>query len=388
MARAWTNERLIFDGDDYYRDILNAIESARESIDFESYIFDDDPVGLKFERALTAAASRGIRVRFLVDGIGSRTWIERRAEKLAQSGVEVRIYHPLRFYAALSRGLNRLGIGLRLLEHGRYIISRLNRRNHRKLVVIDSKIAWAGSLNVSAVHSAEFSGREKAWRDTGVRTEGAPIEALANGFEYAFKRSHDLEGRRSWGVSLLELQGRRRLRSSFVRQNFTIGLRQRGFHEFLRRLGKAKRRIWITNAYLAPSSPVLKALSRAARRGVDVRVLVPSKSDVFFMPWVAGSHYPALLKNGVRIFEFLPRFLHAKSVLIDNWATVGSSNLNGRSLKNDLEVDIVIRTPATVRELAAQFERDLRESEEIRSSARGPRALIGRLILFLMRDWI
>lgn len=394
MSRTWTNEHLIFDGDQYFQDVIEGIEAARERVAYETYIFDDDPLGHLIENSLVQAAERGIKTQLLVDGIGARYWLERRAGTLAAKGVEVRVYHPLRIYENTSRLLRRLGVGANIIDRGRYLFARMNRRNHRKVVIVDNRQAWVGSLNVSASHSARIIGPEFAWRDTAVRVEGPPLANLIAGFDFAYGKSHDLNGRREKQAKLIHLK--RHLRSAAVRQNFTLKLRRRGYQEFLRRVARARRRIWITNAYLAPSTPVLKALSRAAQRGVDVRVLVPRKSDVFFMPWVAGSHYPKLLNHDVRIHEYLPQFLHAKSVLIDNWATVGTSNLNGRSLTNDLEVDIVVRKPVNVRKLAHQFEIDLKNSEEIHLEPRniGERikqtlaSVIGRFLLWLMRDLI
>ncbi len=385
MSRTWTREDLIFDGDEYFASVLRGIDSAKKSIAFETYIFDDDPIGRRFEAALARAAQRGVEVRVVVDGIGARHWVENRAARLGEEGVDVRVYHPIWIYEAMSRVLRDLGVSLKALEYGRILLSRINRRNHRKTVIIDSARAWVGSLNISADHSAEVRGAE-AWRDTAVYVEGPPISALLIGFDYAHRRARPIKGRREWTQMILNPVPK--FRSAVVRQNFTLKLRRRTYQEFLKRIAKARRRIWITNAYLAPSAPVMKALARAAKRGVDVRVLVPRKSDVFFMPWVAASHYSALLKSNVRIYEFGPRFLHAKSVLIDNWATVGSSNLNGRSLNKDLEVDIVVRKPSSIRKLARQFDRDLQESEEVHSSPHKLASLFGRFILWLMRDLI
>jgi len=386
MSRTWTREDLFFDGDEYFNDVIRGIDSAKKSVAFETYIYVDDPIGRRFESALARAAKRGVEVRVVVDGIGARHWVDSRATSLAAEGVQVRVYHPLRIYEATSRFLRKLGVGLKALEYGRILFSRLNRRNHRKVVIVDESRAWVGSLNITADHSAEVRGPENAWRDTAVYVEGPPISAILIGFEYAFKKAHPLKGRREWTQALLKPAPN--FRSAVVRQNFTLRLRRRTYQEFLKRIAKARRRIWITNAYLAPSAPVIKTLSRAAQRGVDVRILVPRKSDVFFMPWVAGSHYSALLKSKVKIYEFLPRFLHAKSVLIDNWATVGTSNLNGRSLRKDLEVDIVVRKPSSIRKLARQFDKDLQESEEIRTSPHKLASLVGRLILWVMRDLI
>jgi len=388
-ADAWTDECLFISGDAYFSDILQGIAQARECIEFETYIYDDDAIGRQFETALIDAASRGIHVRLLVDGIGAGAWVGRRAFHLEHKGVAVRVYHPVRITSAFRRLLVFFGLRRRAASQSTKLLSRLNRRDHRKTVVIDRQKAWVGSLNISAVHSERYSG-ELAWRDTGIRVQGPGLAEIRFGFEYAWARSHDLTGRRHWSESLLgtgrQLPGRNL--TGLVRSNFTVLLRRRGYLEFLRRLDLARERIWITNAYLAPSGPIIRRLNRARRRGVDVRLLVPRKSDVFFMPWVATSYYAEMLDEGVRIFEYLPRFLHAKSILIDDWAAVGSSNLNRRSLLRDFEIDIVVSDEKELKRLAEIFPEDLNQSEEITSAPGGLKAWLGRLTLYLMKEYI
>jgi cardiolipin synthase len=120
--------------------------------------------------------------------------------------------------------------------------------------------------------------------------------------------------------------------------------------------------LWITTPYFVPPKPLLRALTRAAERGVDVRLLVPARSDVFFMPWASGPFYLTLLQAGARVYQYLPRVLHAKTSLGDQWALVGSSNLNHRSILHDLELDILLTEEASLAQLAIAFEADLNES--------------------------
>ncbi len=391
MASTWKTEQLFYQGDAYFSDILAGIAQAMSTVEFETYIYDDDQVGRGFEKALIEAAKRGVKVRVLVDGIGAGSWANRRALELEKNGVEVRIYHLVRFSHLLRRILAELGIRRRAASLSGQIVARLNRRNHRKMVIIDGKDVWAGSLNISAVHSEKAHGT-LAWRDTGIRVSGEEsdegIQALLHGFEYAWRRAHDIDGKRHWIEQIASLPEPKRVRSYLVRLNYTIRLRRQGYKDFCRRIDRARDRIWITNAYLAPSKPILRRLERARHRGVDVRVLVPRKSDVFFMPWVATSYYTALLEDGIRIFEYLPRFLHAKSVIIDQWATVGSSNLNRRSLFRDFEVDIVISRESSLQDLAHIFLDDLGQAQEITSAPTGWRSTLGRLILYLFKEYI
>lgn len=371
IPNSWDEERLYFDGDVFFAELIQAIDSARIAVELETYIFDSDAIGEKIENALERATSRGIKTRLLVDGIGSLTWINSRLERLAKTGVEIRVFHPVHYFP-FSRTWSRL--------------SRLNRRTHRKMCLIDDSTALVGSLNISASHSFMTRGQD-SWHDTATRVSGAGVKDLKMAFEYAWRRSRLPDGSRHW-IESLQLIATWRLRSQLVRLNFTSRIRRRNFRAFIKKIRSARSRIYITNAYLSPSRPVISALNRAARRGVDVRILVPRKSDVFFMPWVATSYYPRFLKSGVRIYEFLPRFLHAKSVIIDDWATVGTSNLNRRSLLHDLEVDVVLSHPASIEELKNKFEENLSSAEEIRRARGGLTAWLGRLVTLLFRYWI
>jgi cardiolipin synthase len=165
-------------------------------------------------------------------------------------------------------------------------------------------------------------------------------------------------------------------------------MRRRSFRDFISRVQSAQNRIWITNAYLAPSTPLLRALAKAAQRGVDVKILVPRKSDVFFMPWVTAAHYPKLLKSGIQVFEYIPSFLHAKVALIDDWAIVGSSNLNRRSLIHDHEVDVVVSKPSSIQNLEERFMKDLTQSEQIQKAPLSLAAKFGKFLSWLLKKWI
>jgi cardiolipin synthase len=146
------------------------------------------------------------------------------------------------------------------------------------------------------------------------------------------------------------------------------------------RLVGAQKRIWITNAYFVPDGSLLRVLSVVAREAVDVKVLVPAFSDVVFMPWVASAFHLGLLKAGVRVFEYTGSVLHAKTMLIDDWGLIGSSNLNHRSLLHDLEVDIVIPNEDVRQAMEEQFVKDLESAKEITLENWDNRPFIERLI--------
>lgn len=390
MATSWDVEKLYFDGDSYFDAVLKGIAAAQKSIELETYIFQPDALGRKIEHALIEASQRGILVRLLVDGIGAAGWIDRRLPRLAESGAEVRVYHPLKAANLWNRLLRDMGIRRRPPRRGSALLSRLNRRTHRKICVIDGQRAWVGSLNIAACHSKVLFGND-AWRDTGVLIEGDFIQELRYSFDYIWTRSHGVDGRRRWAERLTQKKSKSHPHP-LLRLNHTTRLRWRNYFQLISRLRRAEKRIWITNAYLAPSPSIIRQLANAAARGVDVRILVPRKSDVFFMPWVARAHYEMLQSTGIRIFEYLPRFIHAKSLLIDDWATVGTSNMNRRSIRHDFEVDVILSHKTSLVELEEQFLKDAQSSEELHAPASGLHGFLsrnlGRAIIFLFKHWI
>ena len=174
--------------------------------------------------------------------------------------------------------------------------------------------------------------------------------------------------------------------------NFTRLLRVKQRKRLLRRIEQACDKIWITNAYFVPDKHLLEALAYASYKGVDVRILLPRTSDIFFIPWASAYFYGKLLKSGIRIFEFQNRMLHAKTFIIDDWATIGSSNLNRRSLHHDLELDYSLQLPESKLKLERDFEDDLKESEELDTNkfeqTRVWQRLLGGLLVFLLARWV
>lgn len=370
----WEEETIFHGADHFFEELEKEIGRARRSIAVEMYIFNDDACGRRIIDALKAAAARGVSVRILIDGIGSPFFTLHFFKELTHAGIDCRIYHPAPWSLL---GMNRApAFAVRLF-------ALLNKRNHRKVIHIDEHIAWVGSMNVSAVHLGP-----SGWRDSGIRVKGPEVSVLLKAFNIAWDRRNNPYHR--------VFQARRRARESrsfwtthLVRLNLHMYLRRRNRAEILRRIRSAKERVWITNPYFVPPRSHLRAIRSAARRGCDVKVLVSRKSDIFFMPWVIATYYRGLFRHNVRIFEFLPRVLHAKILIIDDWMILGSSNLNHRSVIHDLEVDIVVTKNESRKSIEDQFTRDLAESEEI--TIRTYRSIleraIGRISLYL-RHWM
>ena len=391
MIDTWTREQLYFDGDAFFDAVVAAIESAKKSVRLETYIFRPDAVGRRFEKALARAATRGVQVQLLVDGIGSLGWPEHRDPELEPSGVAIRVYHPLAFSKFFERLLIDLGIRKKPANQAPQsrwtFLARLNRRTHRKLVIIDDEMAFVGSMNIAGEHSAKVSG-ETAWRDTAIQIEGPHVLDLSFAFDSVWIRSHTLSGERRWREGFISRLRRLPRPSRLVRLNFTPAFRRTSTRENLRLMRGAGKRLWITNAYFAPSRTTVRALRIAVKRGADVRILIPRHSDIFFMPWVAISYYGVLLASGVRIFEYHPRFLHAKTMLIDDLAMIGSSNLNNRSLLHDFEIDIISSRQETIEALEAQFLKDLSTSEEIKRDDARLFKVLGQFFSAFFSNWI
>lgn len=353
----WKTEEIFDRGDPFFSRLEADLDQARKSILLETYIFAADQLGHRMTQKLCNAARRGVRVSVLVDGVGSRFWDLQLGLLLRSAGVETRVYHPIRIWDILS---------LRF--------SVLNRRNHRKACLIDDEIAYLGSFNICDDHLESVRGAG-TWRDTGIRVTGEALSELRDAFESAwYKRSPTPRPHNHH----LMLNHRR----------FERGRNQK---RILRQVRLARRRIWITNAYFIPHRALLRALRQASSRGVDVRVMVPKNSDVFFIPWITSMLYSRLLRARVRVFEYLPTMLHAKTLLIDDWGTVGSSNLNYRSLLHDLEVDVIVTHPRNLQILAQHFLLDLGQTSEVTSDYFDHRPFFQKWLarfLFSLKHWM
>lgn len=389
--KPWASEELLFDGDAFFARVFEDIERAERSVEFETYIYRDDQTGRRLAQALVRAAARGVNVRLIVDGIGASGWFERNAPALEAQGVRVRVYHPVLFSNLWARIKIDLGIttppkSLEKLK-GSVFLSRFNRRDHRKICIVDHHTAYIGSVNVTDDHCASIVGG-RAWRDTSVRVEGGALHDVLLAFNAVWDRCHDAHARPRWRERLKRRPKPRTPPSRFVRFNYTARLRKQTYRNLIRRISRARKRVWITNPYFAPSGTLLRALTKASKNGADVRILVPRNSDVFFMPWIATAYYNVVLKGGARVYEYLPRMLHAKTAIIDNWPIVGSSNFNRRSLVHDFEVDCVLSQEATRAQLVEAFANDLSQSEEVTHARGGWTAFLGRLFSFLLKNWI
>jgi cardiolipin synthase len=380
----WDTEEVFQDGDSFFARLETEILHAKDAIDFECYIFRHDELGRKILSALREAKKRGVRVRLLVDGIGSAHWSYHFLSSLWQEGIEAKIYHPLPWS-------NRKSLtGLKFYRYFRLralikSLWKLNRRNHRKVCIIDRRIAYLGGMNVSSLYIRKYAG-VNTWRDTSVRVSGAEVSKLLEAFHSAWVEKKKRKIReRTWFKKQTDYK------SSLVKLNDTLRRRHRYHQEIIQRILTAKKRVWITTPYFVPELSFIRALRFAVWSGVDVRILLPRKNDLLFMSWANRSFYALLLKIGARIYEYVPAVLHAKVVLIDDWVTIGSTNRNHRSLIHDLEVDIVLTHFASKQSVEKSFLTDIEKSQEVTLATweRQPkwRLFFERLILYF-RYWV
>lgn len=366
-----TEETIFFDSADYFQSLLREINNAKSSIDLEMYIFAQDFVGKKIIGALLKAAQHGVKVRVLVDGAGTPEWSGKQIEELEKAGAKTRIFRPFpwRFWQ-----WSRTKIKKPIIQKIIYLILHINSRNHRKVCIIDDEIVYTGSFNIC---------KNDGWRDTGIRLQNIDISSLHEAFAAVWTHQPIQER--------IKAAFRHANLDAIIRLNNTRHQRRVLYKNLLKRMKYCKKRIWITNAYFLPDNFLLRRLAKAACNKIDVRILLPRKTDIPFLPWAANIFYENLLKSGVRIFEYLPSMLHAKSLILDDWMMIGSSNLDHRSLLHNLEVDINVQLSDSKKLLEQQFLYDLQSCKEVNLADWGKRPLyqriIGRLYLYI-KYWV
>jgi cardiolipin synthase len=314
--------------------MYSACEQARFSIDFEQYIFEDDFLGRRFLELFVKKAGAGVRVRLLADAVGSRSLANSPVLKDVQAaGIHVQFFNPIEpwwIHKLISWFL----------------------RNHRKLLVVDSGVGFIGGVGIKA----SASGR----RDTHVRIEGPVVDEFLSAFEQMWEKTaagHYMFGFKKPIVADSEFT--LLTNSPRFRQRFT-------YQTLVRKIREAKKYIYLTTPYFVPDRRISRALRGAARRGVEVRLVVPKKSDHIFTDLAGQSYFWLALRAGIRIFEYQPGFIHAKTFVIDDaWASVGSSNLDNLSLLFNYEADVASTQPQFIESVKWQFIEDTKQSVEI-----------------------
>jgi cardiolipin synthase A/B len=298
-------------GDEMFPAMLAAIDAAGQSVCLEVYTFEDSPLGQRFRAALIRARARGVRVRVLVDAIGSVLLSNRFWDPLQQAGGEARVFNAI--------DLRRVAI-----------------RSHRKLLVCDERLAFIGGFNISPTY--EGDGIRRGWCDVGMKIEGPLARELALSFDEMFERAdfrhkRFIRWRKTGAKKAVALAAEQILFSG-------PGRGRNPFKRSLREDLAGAADVRIAAAYFLPPWRLRRALMRAARQGCRVQLVLPGKSDVPLAQLAAQSLYRRLLRSGVEIYEYQPQILHAKLIIVDDAVYVGSSNLDVRSLQLNYELMI------------------------------------------------
>lgn len=335
LAAGQESVEIYTEGDTLYADMQRSLASARTSIRLESYIFAADEIGWAFAEILAERAMNGVSVRLHIDTAGSMFRASKRLEEYLRShGVELRWFHRWNWRSPLQ----------------------YNRRSHRKLAVVDSEHVYLGGFNIHRENSQSLYGTNR-WRDTHIRMSGQIAREAAALFDTFWRGDRKHTELSQSGVSVLV-------------PNDNASCRQTLHCLFLDTFDGAEKTLYLTTPYFVPDHHIQQALKAAGRRQVDVRLLVPGKSDVAIARWAAQAAYADLLAAGVRIYEYQPRMLHAKTAVIDGtWSTVGTANMDYRSLFSNYELNLVSRDTELARRLHQQFLVDIGEAEEVRGSA-------------------
>ncbi len=335
---------LLHDGAQCYPAMLEAIASARHEVLLEMYWFGSDKSGSRFANALIEKARQGLRVIVIYDAIGSLEADNAQWERMRAAGVSVYEYNPI----APWRHRFRIGV--------------VNNRNHRKMLIVDRCVGFTGGVNIGDPWASLEDGGG-GWRDDMVRIEGAAVREMCGVFLHGLSTIADPDVGSPPSVLENVSGGDAPVR---VLANHYFGERRAIRRAYLERIEAAKRNVYITNSYFVPDGTIRKALSRAASRGVDVRVLLPAENDVKAVYYASRRNYGWLLKRGVRLFEWTGEILHAKTAAVDGeWCTVGTYNLDYRSWRFNLEVTVSIDDDEVTRALEARFPLDLERSVEV-----------------------
>jgi cardiolipin synthase A/B len=343
---------LLQDGPATYRAMLDAIESARDHVNMETYILDDDEVGQQFAKALIAKQKSGVQVNLIRDAVGTLTTPPEFFAALVASGVAVLEFNPVNPLLARKAW-------------------ELNQRDHRKLLIVDGRVVFLGGINISSVYSSSaFKLRSRspkasgpAWRDTDLRISGPAVAEFQKLF-----------------ISTWQAQ----MGPAMVEKDYFPALQHEGpqvvravgsapdeparwvYTELLSAIANAQGSVRITNAYFAPDPQLLSVLENAAKRGVAVDLILPSQTDSWLIFHAGRGYYERLLSAGVKIHERLDVILHSKTALIDGvWATVGSTNLDWRSFLHNQEVNAVVIGADFGGQLQKMFDADLAASKTI-----------------------
>jgi cardiolipin synthase len=366
---------LLLDGPATYKSMYAAIRDAKNNINMESYSIENDEVGRRFVDALVEKQKKGVQVNLVYDSVGSASTPEELFRPLIDAGGNVLEFNPLN----------------PLLVRKKWEVG----RDHRKLLVVDGQVAFVGGVNISSVYSSgSFRSKPptkeaKPWRDTHVRIEGPVVRDFQKLFAATWLKQNGKSLDWASYFPKIDEKGNEIVRA--------VGSSPDEVHNaiyvtLLSAIDSAKTYAYVTNAYFVPDARILAALKNAARRNVDVRLLLPDETDSNLVFYASHSYYDELLSAGVKIYERKDAVLHAKTVLIDGvWSTIGSSNLDWLSLAHNQEVNAIVLGQEFGDQMKAMYDKDMESSQLVTLERWRQRSIVTRLKEFgarLLARWI
>jgi cardiolipin synthase len=345
---------LLFDGPATMREMMAAARAATNSINLETYIFDQDEIGLQFADLLIEKRRQGVVVNVMYDAVGTMGTPQAFYDRMKEAGVTMLAFNPVNPAA----------------RPGKW---ELNNRDHRKVMVVDGKVAFTGGINISSTYANssffrsrykpdDTGGRKVGWRDTHIKIEGPAVAAMQFAFinNWVRQAGADLPPADYFPIPSAAGDKIVRVLATEPDQESSI------YKSLLVAINEAKKSIHITAAYFVPDQQVIDALCAAARRGVDVKLVLPGVSDHSLVFHAGQAFYEPLLENGVHIYQLQVAILHAKTAVIDSaWSTIGSANIDRRSFIHNYELNVVVVDPAFGRDMESAFSEDLRDSKEV-----------------------
>lgn len=342
--------KLLLNGEEKFPVLLEALNNATSHIHIEYYIYEDDVTGNSIADVLIKKAQQGVKVRFIYDDFGSHSLRKHFIKKLEDGGVETAPFYKIKLYA---------------------LASRLNYRNHRKIIIIDGKKSFVGGVNISDRYRNDLKEKNQLyWRDTHLLIDGPASFYLQYIFlcDWNFCSRNNLEYSTTYFPENYE---ETKINGELI-QIVPSGPDSKVpliFYSLMEAIGLAKNQILITSPYFIPGESLMDILIIAAKSGISVKILVPGTSDSIMVNTAARSYYTELLKHGVQIFLYQKGFIHAKTMVIDsNLAVVGSANMDYRSFDLNFEVNAMLYSKKITKQLEEAFIEDLKYSTEINAN--------------------
>jgi cardiolipin synthase len=368
---------LLIDGPITYNAMFMAIEAAKDHINIETFIIEDDEIGRRFTKLLISKQRSGVQVNLIYDSVGSMTTPKEFFMPLQEIGGNVLEFNPVNPLNARKSW-------------------QVTQRDHRKLLIVDGRIAFVGGINISSVyssgsHGSGSFGKSKSgkgmqpWRDTHLRMAGPVVSEFQKLYMATWKQQNGAPLASKNYFPALASQGNEVVRAigSSPEEPYS-----HIYSTLLSAINSAETKIFLTNAYFVPDPQLVAALKDAVQRGVDVQLLLPEKTDSFLVLNASRSYYDELLSAGIKIYEQQDALLHAKTALIDGvWSTIGSTNLDWRSFVNNQEINAVILGQEFGDQMQSMFMQDLASSKLITLEAWRKRPLSARIKERAARFW-